>query len=106
MKDELRLARLYPIGGRVGAVLKWFKGYPESLATVDPLLEEISLPTKVFWGDEDAILYPDNGERIVERMPNAQLHIFKDCGHFCYQDRYEEFRDMVIAWVDEHEKDS
>lgn len=89
--------------GRIGAVLQWFKGYPESLATVDPLLAEIQLPTLVFWGDEDAILYPDNGERVVARMPNAELKLFKDCGHFCYQDRHEEFRDMVIDWVGKQE---
>jgi len=85
--------------GRVSTILEWFKGYPASLATVDPLLEKIQQPTLVFWGDEDAILFPDNGERIVKRMPNSEFKLFKDCGHFCYQDRHEQFRDMVVEWV-------
>lgn len=84
---------------RVNAALQWFKDYPSSLATVDPLLDKIDLPALIFWGDEDAILYPDNGERVHQRMPNSELHIFKGCGHFCYQDRADEFRAMVIDWI-------
>ena len=85
---------------RVSAALQWFKDYPSSLETVDPLLERIDLPSLIFWGDEDAILYPDNGERIHQRMPNSELHVFKDCGHFCYQDRADEFQAMVKDWID------
>ncbi|MCA0892656.1 alpha/beta fold hydrolase [Microbulbifer agarilyticus] len=89
--------------GRVSAALHWFKNYPESLATVDPLLESIASPTLLFWGDEDAILLPDNAVRIQKRMPNAKLHIFERCGHFCYQDRAEEFTAMVIDWIRKHD---
>jgi len=89
--------------GRVDTVLEWFKGYPSSLATVDPLLDNIQLPTLVFWGAEDAILFPDNGERIVERMPNSELRLIADCGHFSYQDRHEEFKNMVIEWIENQE---
>jgi len=86
--------------GRMSQTLEWFKGYPASLSTVDPLLERIDKPALIFWGDEDAILYPDNGERIQQRMKNSELHIFKSCGHFCYQDRKDEFQAMVIDWIE------
>ena len=80
--------------------LEWFKGYQSSLSTVDPLLEIIDKPALIFWGEEDAILFPDNGERIQQRIKNSELHIFKSCGHFCYQDRKDEFQTMVINWID------
>lgn len=85
--------------GRINPVLQWFKDYPASLATVDPLLDKIEKPTLVFWGDEDAILYVDNGERIHQRMKNSELHVFEKCGHFCYQDRADEFKAMVVDWI-------
>ena len=87
---------------RVSAALQWFKDYPSSLATVDPLLDKIKLPTLVFWGDQDAILYKDNGERIQQRIAGSELHVFEDCGHFCYQDRADEFKAMVKAWMGRH----
>lgn len=87
---------------RVGTVLKWFKGYPANLATVDPLLEKIPQPTLIFWGDEDAILYADNGERLHKRMKNSELKIFERCGHFPYQEQSEKFQSMLIDWIDRH----
>ena len=86
--------------GRVSQTLEWFKGYPSSLATVDPLLEKIEIPSLIFWGDEDAILYPDNGERIHQRMKNSELRIFKSCGHFSYQDCKDDFQAMVFDWIE------
>ena len=68
--------------GKVSDTMKWFKDYPISLAQVDPLLEKITTPTKIFWGHDDAILYKDNGERLHKRMPNSELQIFENCGHF------------------------
>lgn len=86
--------------GKVAQTLQWFKDYPSNIGQVDPLIEKIDLPTLIFWGDEDAILYPDNGERLHKRMKNSELKIIENCGHFAYQDRYKEFAEMLINWID------
>lgn len=84
---------------RMSAAMSWFRDYNINIETVDPLLKSIATPTLVFWGEQDAILELTNGERIVERMPNAEMLVFKNTGHFCYQDRYVEFSAMVVSWV-------
>ncbi|WP_171239152.1 alpha/beta fold hydrolase, partial [Ruegeria sp. HKCCA5763] len=75
--------------------------YPESLATVDPRLEQIAIPTKIFWGGEDQILPVDNAHRLAKRLPDSQLQIFEGAGHYCYQDAHEAFAQMVIDWVNQ-----
>lgn len=90
--------------GRIPAVLEWFKGYPDSLAVVDPMIDHVKVPTLIFWGAEDAILYPDNGERLHARMPGSELRIFEGCGHFIYQDCRDEFLPMLIEWVKRHDQ--
>jgi pimeloyl-ACP methyl ester carboxylesterase len=79
--------------------MQWFKDYDKSIADTDPLIDIIEQPTLIFWGDEDAILYPENGERMHQRMKNSELKIFTKTGHFSYLDRYEEFGDMLVSWV-------
>lgn len=85
--------------GRIGAVTEWFRKYPESLASIDPHLGEIQQPVLIFWGDEDQLLYPENAERLGRRLQRSRLHVFERCGHFSYQDRYEEFADLATEWV-------
>jgi len=85
--------------GRIGPVCHWFKTYPENLATVDPHLASLDLPVQVFWGDLDQFLVVENGERLDQRLPHSQLKVFKNCGHFSYQDKAQEFAKMVLDWV-------
>ncbi len=87
--------------GRLKVVLEWFRLYPQSLATVDPLLEKIDVPTKIFWGGQDQILPVENAHRLVERIRGSQLQIFEGAGHYCYQDAYKEFAGMVVDWIGE-----
>ena len=87
--------------GRIGPITaKWFKNYPENLATIDPHLESLSIPTMIFWGDKDIFLTTDNAERLHQRLPRSKLNIFENCGHFSYQDKPNEFAQMIIDWVD------
>ena len=85
--------------GRIKPVLEWFKGYPASLRSLDQILDKIEQPVLIFWGKNDYLLYADNGERLSQRMRNASLHVFDDCGHFSYQDRHEAFYTMLDAWL-------
>ena len=74
---------------------------PEGLKTIDPYLEKLDLPVHIFWGDQDAFLMADNAERLHKRLPKSALTIFENCGHFCYQDKHQEFAKLVQKWVDE-----
>jgi pimeloyl-ACP methyl ester carboxylesterase len=85
--------------GRIGPITYWFKTYPENLATVDPHLAGLDLPVQIFWGDLDVFLLEENAQRLHQRMKRSQLRIFKRCGHFSYQDKAEEFAEMLLAWV-------
>jgi pimeloyl-ACP methyl ester carboxylesterase len=85
--------------GRISPITYWFKTYPENLATVDPHLQELDLPVQIFWGELDAFLLKDNGERLQQRLKRSRLRVFDQCGHFSYQDKADEFAEMVLAWV-------
>jgi pimeloyl-ACP methyl ester carboxylesterase len=85
--------------GRVGPVTKWFKGYPEGCKDIDPHLATLNVPVHVFWGEQDAFLKAENAEQLHALLPNSALTVFKNCGHFCYQDKEVEFTELVRTWV-------
>ena len=85
--------------GRIGAVTKWFKGYPEGCKDIDPHLATLDVPVQVFWGEHDAFLTAENAERLHARLPKSTLKIFKNCGHFFYQDNSTEFTGLVRSWI-------
>ena len=38
-------------------------------------------------------------EQLHALLPNSALTVFKNCGHFCYQDKEVEFTELVRTWV-------
>ena len=88
--------------GKVANSMKWFKKYPEALKAIDQNLKNIKLPTKIFWGEHEAILHKENGINLDKRLPNSELEIFENCGHFVYQDDYQRFTRLIQTWVEKH----
>lgn len=85
--------------GRIAQITRYFKGYPAGSKEIDSGLESLELPVQVFWGDQDAFLTTDNAIRLHARLPNSALTVFENCGHFCYQDKSDEFSAMLLSWV-------
>jgi pimeloyl-ACP methyl ester carboxylesterase len=85
--------------GRIGPITEWFRRYPENLATIDPHLAELDLPVQLFWGDLDQFLLLDTATRVDARLRRSRLTVFEHCGHFSYQDKAQEFAEMVRSWI-------
>lgn len=88
--------------GKVANNMKWFKKYPQALIDIDENLKNIQIPTKIFWGEHEAILHTENGENLNKKLPNSELEIFENCGHFVYQDDYPRFTKLIQSWVEKH----
>ncbi len=88
--------------GKVANNMKWFKKYPKALKDIDKNLKNIQVPTKIFWGEHEAILHIENGINLNKRIPNSELEIFENCGHFVYQDDYPRFIQLIQTWVEKH----
>ena len=85
--------------GRIDQVVAYFASYPEGLKSLDSHIDTLDLPVQVFWGDMDAFLSAENARRLHARLPQSRLTIFEDCGHFCYQDKADEFTEMIRGWI-------
>ena len=88
--------------GKVANAMKWFKKYPEMIKDIDRNHKNIQIPTKIFWGEHEAILHSVNGENLNKRLSNSELEIFENCGHFVYQDDYPKFIRLIQSWVEKH----
>lgn len=85
--------------GRIGPVTRWFRGYPAGCKDIDPHLATLNVPVHVFWGEHDAFLKADNAKQLHARLPNSALTIFKNSGHFFYQDESDEFTELLRSWI-------
>ncbi|MET0713880.1 MAG: alpha/beta hydrolase [Mycetocola sp.] len=59
-------------------------------------LGEISVPTLVLWGEQDAVFSRDDPTQLAAAIPNATLKVYPETGHSVHWERPEEVvRDLV-----------
>ena len=63
-------------------------------------LERIPVPSLVIAGRHDGITPPEPGaERIAKSLPNAELVIFENSGHYPFIEEETEFFDTLSKWL-------
>ncbi|MEN0108007.1 MAG: alpha/beta hydrolase [Pseudomonas sp.] len=71
------------------------KGFPAAA------LAKISAPTLVVHGREDRVVPPACGQLIANSIPNADLHLFGQCGHWVQSEQPRRFVALVRDFLSE-----
>jgi 3-oxoadipate enol-lactonase len=64
-------------------------------------LRDISAPTLVLTGTEDAVVDPRNSELLAAAIPGAQLRTIAGAGHLVFWEESEQFVETVAAFLGE-----
>jgi pimeloyl-ACP methyl ester carboxylesterase len=60
---------------------------------------QIRCPTRIFWGDRDAIFSRSEQEELLRQIPGARLHILTEVGHALHWEAPDEFARLLLATV-------
>ena len=67
--------------------------------TRDPRLAKCQTPTLVLWGAADKVNRPSGGKSLQETMPNCDLYLFANTGHWVQWERADEFNAITAAFL-------
>jgi pimeloyl-ACP methyl ester carboxylesterase len=63
-------------------------------------LPQIAVPTLVLHGEIDALVPPENGARLVERIPGAEHVTVPGANHVLMTDQPEQVEKALLEWLD------
>ena len=72
---------------------------PKQFSDYGHRLPEIKAKTLVIWGRDDRFVPLDVGLRMIWGIPNAEMHIFNQCGHWAQWEHAEVFNQMVKEFL-------
>ncbi len=105
VKEEIVHSR-YEASIRPGAQEKYSSLFPEprqrwlsELSTSDDKLGAMTQPTLIVHGREDVIVPYERSIRFAEIIPNSELHVFGNCGHWTQIEMRERFVELVIPFL-------
>jgi 2-hydroxy-6-oxonona-2,4-dienedioate hydrolase len=79
--------------------VKSVEANPKQFTDYGPRLGEIKAPTLVIWGRDDRFVPLDIGLRVIWGIPNAEMHIFNQCGHWAQWEHADKFNRMVTEFL-------
>lgn len=75
---------------------------PNPYPDVGHRLAEITVPTLIFWGQEDRVVPLDLGMRVASLIPHADMHIFSQCGHVPHTEQAKKFNQLTSWFLSQH----
>lgn len=103
LTDELIHARYQNMMNRPDHLANMLEG-PELngrvfQADLTARLPEIHSPTLVIWGRDDRFNPMDNGLKLLWGLPDAEFHIYSNCGHWAQWEHALKFNRRVIDFL-------
>lgn len=105
VKEEIVRSR-YEASIRPGAHEKYSSLFPEprqrwlqELATSDEALGKMQQPVLIIHGREDVIVPFERSIAFHKVIPNSELHVFANCGHWTQIEKRERFVEVVIPFL-------
>ncbi|HXG36224.1 MAG TPA: alpha/beta fold hydrolase, partial [Dehalococcoidia bacterium] len=62
-------------------------------------LGDVPHKTLIIWGRDDRVVPIDGAFVMIQRMPDAQLHVFSRCGHWAQVEKRDEFNRLVTTFL-------
>ncbi|WP_090270742.1 2-hydroxy-6-oxo-6-phenylhexa-2,4-dienoate hydrolase [Thalassovita taeanensis] len=67
---------------------------------VSARIKDIPHKTLAVWGRDDRFVPLDNGLKLINSMPDAQLHVFSQCGHWAQWEHADDFNRLVLGFLE------
>ena len=64
-----------------------------------PLLPRVRCPVLLVCGDGDALTPPECSREIAAAVPQAELHLLRQCGHLLTWERPDEVSALLLRWL-------
>jgi len=75
------------------------------LASDEGDIAKVTAPTLIFHGREDRVIPVEVSKRLFELLPNSELHLFKNCGHWTQIEKKDRFNSIVSDFLSRSDLD-
>lgn len=97
--DELAVyVRAFERGGFSGPI-NWYRNWSSNWSSTRHLPQQVDLPTLFIGAEDDVIVAPQHIEAMKPHVPDLEIHMLSNCGHWSQQERPRAVNALMLDWL-------
>ena len=97
--DELQYyAAAFTAGGFTGPI-NWYRNWKHNWKSTKRISQTVNVPSLFVGAENDRIISGKQIEGMRPFVPDLEIQIIEDCGHWTQQERPEELNAIVLEWL-------
>lgn len=98
-KDEREyFASMYDASGFTGAI-NWYRNWAHNWRLLEGVDQTVNIPTLFIGAVDDVIIAPEHIEGMRPLVPDLEIHMLKNCGHWSQQEQPDEVNRLILEWL-------
>ena len=85
-------------GDRFADTIPYAQAYNEQLPLLRDLLPGIQTPVRIVQGSNDQVVPPVNAQYLNDHLPRSRVDFIEGAGHFCWEEKPDEYASLVTEW--------
>ena len=91
-------AATYAASGFTGAI-NWYRNWANNWRLLEGVDQIIDIPTLFIGAVDDVIIAPEHIEGMRPLVPDLEIHMLKNCGHWSQQEKPGEVNRLILEWL-------
>lgn len=79
--------------------INWYRNWSRNWASTAGVRQMIDVPTLFIGARDDVIVAPRHIEAMKPHVPDLEIHMLDDCGHWTQQEKPDEVNTLLLDWL-------
>lgn len=81
------------------APINWYRNWTRNWELLEGVQQIVNVPTLFIGAEDDVIIPPERIEAMKPCVPNLDIYMLKNCGHWSQQEKPDEVNRILIDWL-------
>ena len=97
-KEHRRFTSAFEEGGFAGPI-NWYRNWTHNWSSTEGVEQIVNVPTLFIGAEDDVIISPTQIEAMKPHVPDLEIRMIEDCGHWTQQEKPTEVNFLMLDWM-------
>jgi len=91
-------AEAFKAGGFTGPI-NWYRNWSHNWESTEGVDQYVNVPTLFIGAEDDVLVLPAHVEAMKPHVPDLEIQMIKNCGHWTQQEKPDEVNAIMLDWL-------